>query len=157
MKTQKIRSCSQFIYDLKGGIMKRTIIRSGVMVVVVLAVAIGISAQGSPQYRADIPFSFEAGGRQHSAGEYRVGEIGSGVIGLLNLESGKMRIVGISAQPGANDWSDRGTVTFLKTNDGYRLTEISTPSFNLKMRVKKMKGNVADLASAGRVVKIYLD
>ena len=137
--------------------MKRTIIRSSVMVVVVLAVAIGVSAQSPQQYRAEIPFSFEAGGRQHSAGQYRVGEIGSGAIGLLNLKSGKMRIVGISAQPGNNNWTNRGTVTFLRTNGRYRLTEISTPSFSLKMKAKKMKHNVADLASAGQVVKIYLD
>ena len=137
--------------------MKRTIIRSSVMVLVVLAVAIGVSAQSPQQYRAEIPFSFEAGGRQHSAGQYRVGEIGSGAIGLLNLKSGKMRIVGISAQPGNNNWTNRGTVTFLRTNGRYRLTEISTPSFRMKMKVKKTEYNLGDVALAEQVVKIHLD
>lgn len=137
--------------------MKRTIIRSSVMVVVVLAVAIGISAQTSPQYRAEIPFSFEAGGRQHSAGQYRVGEIGSGAIGLLNLQSGKMRILGVAPQPGNDNWNSRGTVTFVRTNGRYRLSEISTPSFKMKMKARKVKDTVADLASAEQVVKIHLD
>jgi hypothetical protein len=126
------------------------------MVVVVLAVAIGINAQTPEQYRAEIPFSFEAGGRQHSAGEYRVGKIASGAIGLVNLQSGKMRIVGVNAQSG-NDWESPATLTFVRTNGSYRLSEISTPSFKIKTKARKIRDNARELALAEQVVKIYLN
>lgn len=126
------------------------------MVLVVLAVvAVSISAQSSQQYRAEIPFSFEAGGRQHSAGKYRVGEVGSGAIGLLNLQNGKMRILGITTLPG--NWSSRGTLSFIRTNGRYRLSEITTPAFRMKMKAKKIKYDLGDVASTEQVVKIYLD
>lgn len=125
------------------------------MVLAVLAVAVSISAQSSRQYRAEIPFSFEAAGRQHSAGKYRVGEVGSGAIGLLNLQNRKMRILGATTLPGT--WGSRGTVSFIKTNGRYRLSEISTPSFSIKMKAKKVKYELGDVALAEQVVKIYLD
>lgn len=137
--------------------MKRAIIRSSGMVLVVLAVAIGINAQSSQQYRAEIPFSFEAKGQHHSAGVYRVGEIGSGAIGLLNLKSGKMRILSVTTQPGNNNGNNRGTVTFLRTNGRYLLSEISTPSFRMKMKVKKIPYEAGEVAAAEQVIKIYLD
>jgi hypothetical protein len=42
-------------------------------------------------------------------------------------------------------------------NGRYRLSEISTPSFKLKMKARKTKVHVADLASTEQVVKIYLN
>ena len=141
--------------------MKRIILSSSVLVILVLAAAAGVSAQSSQQYKADIPFDFEADGRQHSAGSYRVGSvsvIGSRATGLLDIQSGKMRLVGRIAQPGNSGyWAERGTLTFLKVNDRYVLKEISTPSFKLKMRDRRIK--VADdrLALATNVVKVHLN
>jgi hypothetical protein len=142
-------------------IMKRTLIRSIIMVLAVLAVSVSIKAQSAQQYSANIPFSFEVGGERHEAGKYRLGSMSvnsPGAIGLREMRSGKVRVLGISSDTANNDWDNPGTLTFRKVNGRYLLSEIVTATFQLKVKIKKDKmGSLADVASAEQLVKIDLN
>ena len=141
--------------------MKVTIIRSTVIALAVLAISISINAQSAQQYSADIPFDFEARGERHSAGKYRLGSMSvnsPGAIGLREMKSGAVRILGISSGVGTDNWDNPGTLTFVKVDGKYRLREVSTATFSL--RIKGVKTGIrdnGDLASAERVVKINLN
>ena len=142
--------------------MKSTIIRSTVIALAVLAVSISINAQSAQQYSAEIPFDFEARGEQHAAGKYRLGSlsVGSpGAVGLREMKTGNVRILGISSDAGTRNWDNPGTLTFVKVDGKYRLSEVSTASFNLRMKGTKTAirdlGNIA--SASGRVVKIPLN
>jgi hypothetical protein len=139
--------------------MKETIIRSTFIALAVLAISISINAQSAQEYSADIPFDFEARGQQHSAGKYRVTSVSTnspGAIGLREMKSGKVRILGLAMEPGNINWDRPGTLTFLKADDGkYRLSEVSTATFRL--RVKGTKTAVRDIGNIAQVVKIKLD
>lgn len=139
--------------------MKRTIIRSSVMALTVLAAAFGIRAQ-SQQYRAEIPFNFEARGKQHSAGEYKLEPISLdsyGAIGLRDLESGKMIVLSVSARPGTNNWDQPGTLTFVKVDGRYILKAVSTATFSLTMKGPKSDRGERVLASVEQSVKLQRD
>jgi hypothetical protein len=130
------------------------------MLLAVLAVSVGIKAQSAQQYSANIPFDFEARGERHAAGKYRVGSMSvssPGAIGLREVQSGNVRILGISSDAGTNNWKQPGTLTFLKINGKYLLREISTSTFKMKMKATKTEVRDADVASARTVVKINLD
>ncbi len=125
------------------------------MVLAVLAVSVSIKAQSAHQYSANIPFDFEARGERHAAGKYRLGSMSvssPGAIGLREMQSGKVRILGMSSDYTTKNWVNPGTLTFLKVNGRYLLSEISTVTFNLKM--KRAKQEIRDdVASA----KVYLN
>ena len=128
--------------------MKGTIIRSTVMVLALLAISVSINAQSSQQYSADIPFDFEARGQQHSAGKYRLSpSSNTGAIVLREMKSGNGRILGLSRDPGTNNWDEPGTLTFVKVNGKYRLSEVATATFKLRMKDVKAatrdEGNIA--------------
>ena len=130
--------------------MQRTIIQSTLMLLAVLAISVSINAQSSQQYSADIPFDFEARGKQHAAGKYRLSPASvtaSGAIVLREMKSGNGRVLGVSRDPGTNNWDEPGTLTFVKVNGVYRLSEISTATFKLRMKDAKTadrdEGNIA--------------
>lgn len=131
------------------------------MLMAVLAVSVSINAQISQEYSANIPFDFEARGERHDAGKYRLGStsIGSsGAIALREMKSGDSQILGLSRGPENSSWDRPGTLTFRKINGKYVLTEVSTPTFDMNMKVKKVKGlRENDVAFAGEVVKILLN
>jgi hypothetical protein len=139
--------------------MKRNIIRSTVIALAVLAVSVSIKAQSAQQYSADIPFAFEVQGEQHPAGKYRLASMSTnspGAIGLRDVNSRKVRILGIAAQAGSDNWDNPGTLTFLKVDGKYLLSEISTATFKLRMKdTKTAVRDVATVASA-KPVKIGL-
>lgn len=140
--------------------MKGTIIRATVMVLAVLAVSVSIKAQSAQPYSANIPFDFEARGERHAAGKYRLASMSvssPGAIGLREVKSGHVRILGLSSDAGTNNWDRPGTLTFLKVNGKYILSEISTATFKMKMKVAKTARRDADVASAVRIVKINLN
>ena len=140
--------------------MKGTIIRSTVMVLAVLAISISINAQSPQQYSANIPFDFEVRGQQHSAGKYRLASVSMsspGAIGLREMKSGKIRILGVSQDLGTGNWDKPGTLTFLNVDGKYRLSEISTATFKLQMKGTKTESRDVASAASARVVKINLD
>lgn len=160
MKTEIITSLFYLIKTL-GGIMKVTIIRSTIMLLAVLAISVSIKAQSPQQYSAEIPFNFEARGEQHPAGKYRLASVSvssPGAIALREMQSGNVRILGVSADLGTHNWDNPGTLTFLKVDGKYRLSEISTATFKLRMKATKTAvRDVGTIASTQKVVKINLN
>ena len=80
------------------------------MAVGVLVLAAGAHGQLAQQYRAQIPFSFEAAGKVHAAGKYTVGPISdsNSPVAIRNLKTGKARMLGLNARGGNNDWDKPG-------------------------------------------------
>ena len=142
--------------------MKRTLIRSTIMVLAVLAVSVSIKAQSSQQYTADIPFDFEARGERHAAGKYRLGSVSvtsPGTIALREMQSGQVKVLGIANDfPTMKSWDNPGTLSFRKVNGRYLLSEISTVTFRLKMRrAKGVIRGAGDIAAVESIVKINLN
>ena len=131
--------------------MKKIFVQTSLMVVAVLAIAVAANAQVSQKYRAEIPFNFDAGGAQHQAGTYVVGPI-SGALSIRSLKSGKVRMLGLIQQAGDNNWDKPGTLTFVKSNGAYALSEISTPTFQMKM--KRTRTDVREVAGSKPSVEI---
>lgn len=120
--------------------MNRTIIRSTFIVLAALAVSVSIKAQSAQQYSADIPFDFEARGQQHAAGKYRLASVSvssPGAIGLRQVDGRRLSILGVSSDVGNNNWDKPGTLTFLKVDGKYYLSEVTTATFKLKMKEAK--------------------
>ena len=141
--------------------MNRIIKQASLIGLFMLAVTVGVKAQGSQQYRADIPFSFEVNGKQHAAGEYIVGAMSQvsapGAIALRNLKSGRAQVLGVTSQQGDIGWDNPGKLTFLKTDGRYTLSQISTATFKMKMKVQKARNSeLAKEASDPAVVAIDL-
>lgn len=128
--------------------MNRIIRQISIVGLFMLAVTIGVNAQASQQYRAEVPFSFEANGRQYAAGEYAIGPLSQvsvpGAIALRNLENGHGAILGINALQADTNWNKPGRLTFVKENGRYTLRDISTATFTMKM--KRSKSRTAELA-----------
>lgn len=126
----------------------------------VLAVTIGASAQTSQQYRAEIPFDFEARGQHFAAGQYSIGplsEVSQGGVALRNLRKGGVRVLGLNALGGNGDWNKPGTITFLKINGRYRMSEISTATFSMKIKgPKSSRGLARDNTPSPEAVAVNL-
>lgn len=140
--------------------MKATIIRSTVIALAVLAVSISINAQSAPQYSADIPFNFEVGGKQNPAGKYKLRSMSFGspaAVALCEAKSGRMRILTANPHQGSNNWDQPGTLTFLKINGKYILSEVSTATFRLKMKSVKTDVRDVDSVAVADRVKINLN
>lgn len=131
--------------------MNRIIRQTSLIGLLVLAVAVGVNAQASQQYRADIPFSFDANGKHYEAGAYLVGPVSQisnpGAIVIRNRKSGDAALLGINAIHGDDNWDNPGRLTFLKADGRYTLSQVSTATFKMKMKVKKARG--AELAKGG--------
>jgi hypothetical protein len=131
--------------------MNRIIRQVSLIGLFMLAVTVGANAQGNQQYRADVPFSFEANGKHYSAGEYTVGPLSQianpGGIALRNLDTGKARILGVTSNHGDNDWNVPARLIFLKVGGQYTLSQISTATFKMKMKAQKARS--AELAKGG--------
>lgn len=138
--------------------MKRIIMQASAMVVFVFSVAMGVNAQSAQQYRAEIPFGFDAAGRHYAAGEYSVGPMSQtqGPIAIQDLRNGKKRMLGVNSLGGTNDWDKVATLTFRRINGRYRLSQISTPTFNMELKVPKVGSELAGTDSSPETVAINL-
>ena len=98
----------------------------------------GIAANAQDQYRAEIPFDFQAAGVTHKAGEYSVGRISPAtpVLVIRNRKSTKSIMLG-HANLGGVSRDANGKLIFLKADGRYTLSEIKTPSFAMKLRKTK--------------------
>ena len=118
----------------------------------------GIAANAQSQYRAEIPFDFHAAGAVWTAGGYMVGPIGSSsqVVAIRSRNTKKVRILG-SSRGGSDRWDGKGKLIFLKTDAGYTLSEIVTPSFAMKLKKTKTDVKMAgDPAAKLETVAIVL-
>ena len=129
--------------------MNRIVKQVSMIGLFMLAVTVGVKAQSNQQYRADIPFSFDANGRHYAAGEYAVGPLSQvstpGGIALREMRSGNSRLLGITPVQGDNNWDKPGKLTFIKDNGRYTLSQISTATFEMKVKVRKARSS--ELAS----------
>lgn len=118
-----------------------------------LAVVIGANAQVS-HYRAEIPFDFEAAGKQYQAGSYTVGRLSDvgGFVTIRDLDRGNMRVLGLNPLPGTSNWDIPGTLTFQKIGGRYQLRQISTATFKMDVKIAKPKSELAKEGSSNKVV-----
>ena len=131
--------------------MKRTIIQASLFILFVSAIAGSLNAQSPQKYRAEIPFNFEVNGKQYTAGRYTLGPItdsARSAIVLHGLEKGMTSgILKQVAQPGNNNWDLPGTMSFLKVDGKYRLVQIATATFKMKLKAPESVGE--RIAGAG--------
>ena len=131
--------------------MKRTIIQASLVILFVSAIAGGLNAQSGQKYRAEIPFNFEVNGKQYTAGKYTLGPISDSArsaIVLRGIEKGMTSgVLNHVAQPGSNNWDLPGTMSFLKVDGQYRLVQIATATFKMKLKAPESVGE--RIAKAG--------
>jgi len=127
--------------------MKKQLIQVGLTVSSLLI--FGIAANAQSQYRADIPFDFEAAGKAWTAGVYSVGQISSGGPALVirDRKTGKSKVLGQS-MPRSESRDSHGKLIFLKADGVYTLSQIVTPSFEMKLRKTKTDVRMAGSSSA---------
>jgi hypothetical protein len=113
--------------------MKKQLIQVGLTVSSLLI--FGIAANAQTQYRADIPFDFQAAGKVWSAGAYSLGQISSGGPALVirDRKTGKSKVLGQS-MPRNESRDSHGQLVFLKADGVYTLSQIVTPSFEMKLK-----------------------
>ncbi len=131
--------------------MNRILKQASAIGLLVLAVAIGVDAQSGQQYRAQIPFDFDAAGKHYAAGDYTVGPV-SNSIAIRDLQTGSMRLLGPNVQAGTNDWDMPGTLSFQNIGDRYTLIRIRTATFKKDVKVSKTRGELAKADHATEVV-----
>ena len=126
--------------------MKKLVVKAGLMVGSLLI--LGVAANAQTQYRAEIPWDFNAAGAAFAAGSYTVGQVGPSGPALIlrNRKSGKARLLG-HKNMGAN-WEGNGKLIFLKADGVYTLSEVQTPSFAIKMRKTKTDVRMASGSAA---------
>lgn len=108
--------------------------------------AIAANAQMSAQYRAEVPFDFEANGTSYNVGGFQVGPMTTyssvGPLVLIEKRSGRKQIIGNTVL-GGDATKGQGKLLFIKTNGIYRLVQVETPTFQLKLRLKTESVRVA--------------
>lgn len=126
--------------------MKSLLLKAGIMAGLMLMLSVAGNAQLSQQYRAQVPFDFQAKGVSYSAGEYSLGPMStnssSGAVAIRNRKSGKMRVIG-QTQLGGDARAETGKLIFVKANGIYTLSQIVTPTFELKMKATSTDVRIA--------------
>lgn len=116
------------------GLISKMFLLAGAM----LTLGLAANAQMSQQYRGTIPFDFEAGGKQFSAGDYTIGPRSShGSVGVLAIQErkGKRKMASLGlALLNSTLSTAPGKLVFAKRNGQYALSEIKTPTFAANMK-----------------------
>jgi len=122
--------------------MKKLLVNAGLTVTSLLI--FGVAANAQIQYRADIPFDFEVAGKAWTAGAYSLGQISSGGPALVirDRKTGKSRVLGQS-MPRSENRDSHGKLIFLKADGVYTLSQIVTPSFEMKLKKTKTEVTMA--------------
>ena len=122
------------------------------------AMMFGVSVNA--QYRAQIPFDFEAGKVHYAAGEYVLGPLNSSSsassLAIRDVATGRTRLAGITTLSG-DGWKGVSKLVFVKTGDSYSLSEIVTSRFTYKGRPSKRYSRVGNVAAAVDTVTVNLD
>ena len=127
--------------------MKKLLVNAGLTVTSLLI--FGVAANAQIQYRADIPFDFEVAGKAWTAGAYSLGQISSGGPALVirDRKTGKSRVLGQS-MPRSENRDSHGKLIFLKADGVYTLSQIVTPSFEMKLKKTKTDVTMAGGSAA---------
>lgn len=117
--------------------MKRSINKILTMVGMTLTLGIAANAQMSQRYVGDIPFDFQVNGHSFTSGKYTIGpELTHGNTGVLAItnkatrDSKRLGLVGLNS---AGE-DEKGKLIFVKVNGSYKLSDIMTPTFAVKMK-----------------------
>ena len=126
----------------------KNILRVGLLAVGLLAgLSISGNGQVNRQYAAHIPFDFKVGNKVLKAGDYRVtpltGVTNERTIALQNRSTGKTTLIG-QASIGSQGMNTGGKLTFIGNNDEWLLSEVNTPGFALKVKLRSAeRDNIA--------------
>ena len=133
----------------------KNILRVGLLLAGIFGV-FGISgnAQVSNMYAAHIPFDFKVGDKVLKAGDYRIspldGATNERVIVLRDSSTGKATLLGQTAI-GSYGTIKGGRLTFIGSDDGWFLKEITTEGFTLKTKAGSVENQ--NVASAKKPVE----
>jgi len=140
--------------------MKKLLLHALLIVGSALILGTGANAQSSRHYRVEIPFDFQAGGVQYTAGEYVLGPLGQvdkTTLTIRNAETGKTRYLG-QTKPIGDGRQGKGKMVFLKSDGLYTLSEIVTSDFGLTFRIPRANNGVGTiLASKVETVAVNLN
>ena len=130
----------------------KNILRTGVLVsAALLSLSTLGNAQVSRQYFVHIPFDFTVGGKLLKAGEYRIAPLGGSTnqraVILESRANGEGKVIGQAAIE-STESSRQGRITFAKVSDQWRLREVETAGFTLKL--KTPAEGESTVASAGK-------
>ena len=141
--------------------MKKLFIQGVLAMSFALFVTVFASGQSATRYRVNIPFDFQAHGENYAAGEYLIGPLDSVVnkssLAIRSVESRKTSLLGFSTLVG-DVRPGNGKMVFVRQDGLYTLSEITTPTFGLKVdhsKEKYVSGKIA--ASKAEAVSITLN
>ncbi len=139
--------------------MKKLFLQAGVLAGLTLMLSVAGNAQVSQQYRAAVPFDFQAKGVSYTAGEYSVGPMStnstSGALAILDRKSRKMQVIGQTLPGGGS--GENGKLIFIKANGIYTLSQIVTPTFEFKMKPANTEVRIArNSLEKGEAVEVGL-
>ncbi|MGH7784265.1 MAG: hypothetical protein ACREO5_10545 [Candidatus Binatia bacterium] len=131
--------------------MKKLAISGLIVTAFLFALGISATAQVSRQYEINIPFDFSVRGKVAKAGDYTIGPA-SGITNvralvLRNRSNAKGDIVVGQTTFHPIELDRNGTITFVRSGDGWALRSIETPGFALKLKSTKYEETLE--ASAG--------
>ena len=131
--------------------MSKLFTKAGLLAGFVLMLGIVGQAQVSQHYRAQVPFDFQVNDVSYSAGDYSVGRLSSntntGALGIRDRKTGKLQIIG-QARLGSEAIVANSKLVFVRERGGYTLSEIVTPSFELKLNPTKTRLRISKNTSA---------
>lgn len=112
---------------------KEETLKTQLSFVLAAGLAAAVALTGSPasaaDLRADIPFSFQMGGKTLPAGTYQV-STSQGVLGVTGYEGGAFVMTNRLEENGVETVWQGPTLVFEKSGGGYALTEVWTGSRN---------------------------
>jgi hypothetical protein len=129
----------------------KNVLRVGLLFVGIFwAFGISGNAQISRRYAVHIPFDFAVGKKLMKSGDYLIAPL-SGIadqraIFLQNRSNGKTAVLGQVSITSSE--SDKGRLLFARSGDQWLLSEVTTPGFTLRLKVKDAEA--VKLASADK-------
>jgi len=125
-----------------------------------LAFSVSGNAQLSRQYKAHIPFDFTVGSKVIRSGDYLIKPLEGvsnqrGVI-LQEVATGKARVIG-QATIASTSSNKQGSLTFVKSGEGWALQNVLTSGFDLNLNVKSMDAtNIAAVKKTGKTKTVLI-
>ena len=125
-----------------------------------LAFSVSGNAQVSQQYKAHIPFDFTVGSKVIKSGDYLIkpleGSTNQRSVIIQNASNGKAQVIGQTAI--SSTFSNKqGSLTFVKSGEGWALQNVLTSGFDLNLNVKSMDAtNIAAVKKTGKTKTVLI-
>jgi hypothetical protein len=125
--------------------MKKVVLKIALLTfVVAILAAVPTFAQQTIKYHANVPFSFNAGGTNMAAGDYKIGMLDTGsATGPLIIQTRQGDVFKVLAliHRGPDLGLRGGKLVFIKTGDQYALARVETPLYSWKDTKTIANGN----------------